>query len=228
MIQLKMFKEYNILCVDDEPINLDIVTEILHNYTIYPAIDAPNALKILDKIEIDLILLDIIMPDTNGFMLCKQIKEDIQISDIPILFITASSKDETILNAFEYGGIDFIKKPLNVIDLQQRVKLHLKQKNTFIINIQYYFDKKESTLYKDNEMVKLSKSEQRLLKLFITNQNKPINPIDISNFIYDDHTKEYNNKTIRNLISKLRNKLPKGLITNYYDQGYIFSLLAKI
>ncbi len=223
-----MFKNYNILCVDDEPINLDIVTEILHNYTVYPAINASNAFSILDKINIDLILLDIMMPNISGFDLCQQIKDNLNIRDIPILFITANEKDETIENAFSYGGVDFIKKPLNVIDLQQRVKLHLKQKNTFIIDTQFYFDKKELILYENCKMVKLPKSEQRLLKLFITNQNKPINPMDISNFIYDDHTKEYNNKTIRNLISKLRNKLPKGLITNYYDQGYIFRLLARI
>jgi len=67
-----MFKEYNILCVDDEPINLDIVTEILHNYTVYPAIDASNTFSILEKIDIDLILLDVMMPNINGFELCNK------------------------------------------------------------------------------------------------------------------------------------------------------------
>ncbi len=220
-----MFKEYNILCVDDESINLDIVTEILHNYTVYLAMDALNAFDILDKISIDLILLDVMMPDINGFELCKRIKEDSRISDIPVIFITANSQDETIYNAFEYGGVDFIKKPLNVIDLQQRVKLHLKQKNTFNIDKQYHFDKKMMVLYKDNILVKLSKSEQRLLKLFIVKINIPINPIDISSYVYEGPTKEYSNKTIRNLISSLRNKLPKNLITNHYNQGYIFRLL---
>ncbi|RLA72463.1 MAG: hypothetical protein DRG78_23825, partial [Epsilonproteobacteria bacterium] len=148
----------------------------------------------------------------------------IRLNDIPILFITANEKDETIVSAFNYGGVDFIKKPLNVIDLQQRVKLHLKQKRTFIINKQYCFDKKTIILYKDKAVVKLSKSEQKLLKLFISKINIPIDPIDISNYIYDNHTKEYNNKTIRNLISNLKNKLPNGLIDNYYSQGYIFNI----
>ena len=219
-----MFKNYNILCVDDKPINLDIVIEMLHNYTVYPAIDAINALDILDKFDIDLILLDIMMPNISGFELCKQIKEDSDFNDIPILFITADHKDETIFNAFEYGGVDFIKKPLNAIDLQQRVKLHLKQNSIFTIDKHFYFDKKTNTLFKDNKIVKLSKSKQKLLKLFITKINIPINPIDISAYIYDDHTKEYNNKTIRNLISSLKNKLPKDLITNSYGQGYIFNI----
>ncbi len=219
-----MFKEYNILCVDDESINLDIVTDILHDYTVYPAIDAQNAFDILDNIEIDLILLDVMMPNTNGFELCQQIKYENDINDVPILFITADSKDETISSAFEYGGVDFIKKPLNMIDLQQRVKFHLKQTFAFKINDQFYFNKKSMILYKDKVIVKLPKNEQKLLKLFINKLNIPINPIDISTYIYDDYTKEYNNKTIRNLISSLRSKLPKNLITNHYDQGYIFSL----
>jgi len=219
-----MFKEYNILCIDDESINLDIVTEILHNYTVYPALDALHAFDILDKIDIDLILLDIIMPNISGFELCKQIKEEDRTKNIPILFITANDKDETILNAFDYGGVDFIKKPLNVIDLQQRVKLHLKQKSTFSIDKEYYFDKRAMTLYKDKIILKLSKSEQKLLKLFIDNINMPINPIDISAYIYDDYTKEYSNKTIRNLISSLKHKLPEGIITNSYGNGYIFNV----
>ncbi|RLA72338.1 MAG: hypothetical protein DRG78_23965 [Epsilonproteobacteria bacterium] len=213
-----MFKEYNILCVDDESINLDIVTEILHYYTVYPAIDALNAFDILDKIDIDLILLDVMMPNTNGFELCKQIKNEDKINDIPILFITADNKDETISSAFEHGGVDFIKKPLSMIDLQQRVKFHLKQNSAFIINDHFYFDKKLMILYKDKTIVKLSKSEQRLLKLFINKKNIPIDPIEISAYIYDDYTKEYSNKTIRNIISSLRGKVPKGLITNHYDQ----------
>ena len=223
MLQFEMFKEYNILCVDDEPINLDIVTEILHNYNVYPAIDASNAFSILDKIDIDLILLDVMMPNTDGFELCRQIKNEDKTTDIPILFITANDKDETIYNAFEYGGVDFIKKPLNVIELQQRVKLHLKQKKFFIIDKQYYFDKKTMMLYKDKTIIKLSKSEQKLLKLFISKINMPIDPIDISAYIYEEHTKEYNNKTIRNLISSLKTKLPKGLIDNSYGNGYIFN-----
>ena len=217
-----MFKNYNILCVDDEPINLDIVREILHNYTVYCAINAKDAFKILDKVDIDLILLDIIMPNINGLELCKQIKQDNKTSDIPILFITANEDDQTICSAFEYGGVDFIKKPLNIIDLQQRVKLHLKQNNIFHIDKQYYFNKNTMILYKEDTIIKLSQSEQKLLKLFINKINTPIDPIDISIYVYDDPTKEYNNKTIRNLISSLKSKLPKNLIQNRYAQGYIF------
>ena len=218
-----MFKEYNILCVDDEPVNLDIVTEILHNYTVYSGIDALNAFDILDKIDIDLILLDVMMPNIDGFELCRQIKDEDKTRDIPILFITANDKDEIILNAFECGGVDFIKKPLNIIDLQQRVKLHLKQKSTFIIDKQYCFDNKTMMLYKDKTIIKLSKSEQKLLKLFISKINIPIDPIDISDYIYDNYEKEYNNKTIRNLISSIKTKLPKGLIDNSYGNGYTFN-----
>ncbi len=219
-----MFKKYNILCVDDEPINLDVVTEILHCYTVYSAIDAENAFNILDKVTIDLILLDIMMPNISGLELCKQIKENNETTGIPILFITAHTNDEIIINAFEYGGVDFIKKPLNVIDLQQRVKLHLRQNKIFTINTQFYIEKKTMTLFKDNTVIKLSKSEQRLLRLFINRINIPINPMDISNYIYNDIPREYNNKTIRNLISSLKNKLPEGLINNYYSQGYLFKI----
>jgi len=176
-----MWEQFNILCVDDEPANLDIVIDILHDYTVYPATNGVDACKVLDKVDIDLILLDIMMPNMTGLDLCKLIKQNPQTNEIPIIFITANHEDKTILNAFEYGGVDFIKKPLNTIDLQQRVKMNLKKKNIFNINSQFYFNKKTMVLYKDKTTVTLSKSEQKLLKFFINNINMHISPIDISN-----------------------------------------------
>jgi len=219
-----MFKNYNILCVDDESINLDIVKEILHNYTVYPVVNATDAFKVLDNVEIDLILLDIMMPDISGFELCKRIKDETATNNIPILFMTTNEEDQTIYNAFEYGGVDFIKKPLNIIELQQRVKLHLKQKTIFQIDQEYSFDQKAMILYRNKQQIQLSKSEKKLLKLFVSKIGIPTSPIDISIYIYNDTTKEYNNKTIRNLISSLKNKLPKGLIKNNYAQGYYLSI----
>lgn len=219
-----MYKKFNVLCVDDESINLDILVRILHDYTSYAVLSALEALEILDTTPIDIIILDIIMPEISGLELCRQIKENPKTTNIPIIFITSNSDDETIISAFEYGGIDFINKPINPINLQQRVKLYLKDKHIFNINKQYYFDTKSSILYKDKSIVKLSASEQKLLKLFCEKINIPIDPIDISHYIFDDYTKEYNNKTIRNLISSLKSKLPNDLIRSIYGQGYIFEI----
>ncbi len=176
------------------------------------------------------------MPKIDGFEVCKQIKNNSKTQNIPILFITSNTKEEAIYNAFEYGGVDYIRKPLNNIELQQRVKLHLnlsqealeKTTSIFTINDEYYWDKETKQLYKNNNIIKLSKSEQSLLELLINKQNIAIDPIDMCNYIYDDYDKEYNNKSIRNLVLSLKNKLPKDIIINIYGKGYMLKLDKKI
>ena len=118
-----------ILIVDDEETNIDILMEILgEDYDIYAATDTQTALEILKEEKIDLLLLDVLMPDINGFELCKLIKGDEDLKDIPVIFITALTDEESIEKAFEVGGNDYITKPFKPKEVIARVKTQLKLK----------------------------------------------------------------------------------------------------
>lgn len=116
-----------ILIVDDEPVNIKILNEILkqdHNIKV-----ATNGHQAILQAQLqpvpDMILLDILMPDMNGFEVCKNLKNQSQTLDIPIIFITSSSEEEDESKGFEAGAVDFIAKPIRPSTVKARVKNHL-------------------------------------------------------------------------------------------------------
>ncbi|QDP01512.1 hybrid sensor histidine kinase/response regulator [Thalassotalea sp. PS06] len=121
-----------ILIVDDEPGNIDLASSVLRpDYRIKAATNATTALKIIKAdSNIDLILLDIMMPNINGFELCRQLKNDQTTADIPIIFLTAKSQVEDITQGFKLGAVDYITKPLQPDVLSARVKTHVQLHQT--------------------------------------------------------------------------------------------------
>jgi len=124
-----MKKCQTILVVDDVKENIDILVELLRGYDLLTAIDAKTALDLIDNEDIDLILLDIIMPEIDGFEVCKIVKENPNTLNIPIIFITAKDNLEDIKKGFKYGAIDYITKPFKPDELISRVQTHLKLRN---------------------------------------------------------------------------------------------------
>ncbi|WP_394174164.1 hybrid sensor histidine kinase/response regulator [Thalassotalea litorea] len=116
-----------ILIVDDEPGNIDLASSILRpTYRTKAATNATTALKIIKAdANIDLILLDVMMPKVNGFELCRQLKRDALTANIPIIFLTAKSQVEDITEGFKLGAVDYITKPLQPDVLSARVKTHV-------------------------------------------------------------------------------------------------------
>ena len=126
---------FRILAVDDESINLLLITGHLKGeYEILTALNGHDALETLDKHEIDLILLDVMMPGMNGFEVCGIIKADERFSDIPVIFLTALNNEDSQLQGLEFGGIDYLTKPINFALLKLRVRNHitLKEKNDLV------------------------------------------------------------------------------------------------
>jgi CheY-like chemotaxis protein len=121
-----MKKNSTILIVDDIKENLDVLLQLLQGYDIIPALDGPTALEIVQNEEIDLILLDIMMPLMNGFEVCKHLKSNPKMATIPIIFLSARSQIEDIQKGFELGAVDYIAKPFEPKELLVRVKNHLK------------------------------------------------------------------------------------------------------
>jgi len=122
-----MIQKKNILIVDDNQINLQVVSSFLkeQNYNIAVALDGFDAIKILKDTQIDLIVMDVMMPQMDGFETCKRIKEEDSLKDIPIIFLTAKTQTKDIIEGFQAGGVDYVTKPFNGEELIMRIKTHL-------------------------------------------------------------------------------------------------------
>jgi diguanylate cyclase (GGDEF)-like protein len=118
-----------ILIVDDTISNLDILSELLENYDVIDATNGKDALEIVDEEDVDLILLDIMMPTMDGYEVCQKLKKSPRTADIPIIFITAKTDEDSIEKAYDIGGSDYITKPFKVKELQARVKRELQIKD---------------------------------------------------------------------------------------------------
>ena len=125
-------EKYKILVVDDERFNLNVLTDILKpSYQIMAANTGPKALIAARSANPpDLILLDILMPEMDGYEVCRQLKTDSATSDIPIMFITAMGEVSEETKGFELGAVDYITKPISPPVLQERVATHLKLRHT--------------------------------------------------------------------------------------------------
>ena len=127
-------KDFTILVTDDNNENLRIVTLILisEGYMLALAQDGESALKIIEENKIDLILLDILMPGSlNGFDVCRRLKNNLKTKHIPVIFLSAKTTTENIVEGFKIGGNDYITKPFNKEELLARVGAHLKRENMF-------------------------------------------------------------------------------------------------
>ena len=118
----------HILIVDDVLPNVQIAKAILQmdGYAVATAESGPEALKHIRQNHVDLILLDIMMPDMDGFDVARTIKEMPTFSDVPIIYLTARNDEESITKGFELGAVDYITKPFRGAELRMRVRTHLK------------------------------------------------------------------------------------------------------
>jgi adenylate cyclase len=116
-----------ILVVDDTPANIQTLTAILkeRGYQISVATNGRQALEVVSKLRPDLILLDVMMPEMDGFEACQKLKASAEWHDIPIIFLTAKTETDDIVRGFELGAVDYVAKPFNTHELLARVNTHL-------------------------------------------------------------------------------------------------------
>lgn len=121
-----MKEEKTVLIIDDIDTNIHTLIELFDGkYDVLASLDAQNALEILNDEDVDVILLDINMPVMDGFEVCQKIKENPKTKDIPIIFITASTNEESIEKAYEVGGVDYITKPFKAREVLSRINNQL-------------------------------------------------------------------------------------------------------
>ncbi len=123
-------EEKTILIVDDEPANLKILGQALSTWNVKVAKDGKTAFEIAQKSLPDIILLDIVLPDINGFEVCKKLKKIEITKNIPVIFITAKDSLDDEVYGLELGAIDYIKKPFNPKLIKNKVENHLEYQST--------------------------------------------------------------------------------------------------
>jgi len=120
-------QNYKILIVDDIPKNIQLAANILQKegYQMAFAQNGESALSQAQSNRFDLILLDVMMPDMDGFAVCEQLRKNSANRDVPLIFVTAKNLTESIVKGFEMGATDYVTKPFNGAELLARVKTHL-------------------------------------------------------------------------------------------------------
>ncbi|HKA18911.1 MAG TPA: response regulator [Blastocatellia bacterium] len=116
-----------ILVVDDTPANIQTLTAILKEkgYQLSVAINGRQALEVIEKVRPDLVLMDVMMPEMDGYEACRQIKASAAWRDLPIIFLSAKTDATDIVHGFELGAVDYVAKPFNAHELLARVNTHL-------------------------------------------------------------------------------------------------------
>ena len=171
-----MSKDSKILIVEDEQhINRLIELVLLTDgyYKIRKAYDGEEALKLIKEDKPDLILMDVMIPEIDGFTLCKIIKNDDYLKSIQVIMLTAKKLEDDILNGFKTGAIDYITKPFSNKILLARINAHLENVNSDIkLYKDVVLDEKSFAVKVNNKAVELTHFEFKLIKLFISNAGK--------------------------------------------------------
>jgi phosphoserine phosphatase RsbU/P len=125
--------EMSVLVVDDAAVNVILLESILAKtgYTVYTADNGPSGRKIALEKKPGIILLDVMMPDEDGFETCRKLKQNALTADIPVIFISAMNDSESIVKGLTVGGLDYIRKPFNREEVLARVKNYLKLHHSY-------------------------------------------------------------------------------------------------
>src|SRR6201999_3863538 len=115
------------LVVDDSPETLRLLTDALDGagMTVMVAMDGAAAMRIVDQITPDIILLDAVMPGMDGFETCRRLKRDAGLSNVPVIFMTGLAETEHIVHGLEAGGVDYVTKPIVIQEMLARIRVHL-------------------------------------------------------------------------------------------------------
>lgn len=166
-----------------------------------------DTLNILDKEKFDIILLDVSLPDGNGFDICKYIKEK---KNTPVIFLTAKDEEKDVVMGFDLGADDYIIKPFRNRELISRIKNVLRRKNNLdnclqIKNIK--INTETGKVYKNEEEINLTKLEYKILVNLFSNKNRLITREEILNDIWDIAGNFVEDNTLTVYIKRIREKI---------------------
>ena len=197
------------------------------NYMTVAAYTYEKAIKILEKYKFDLILLDVNLPDGNGFDLCKHIKSN---SDTPVVFLSANDLEEDALGGFEAGAEDYITKPFSIHILRKKIQVILKRSN-LVENRNIFedgnltIDFETLTATRAGETIAITPNEYKILKLLISNAGNVLTRQVLLDRLWDQDGNFIDEHTLTVNITRLRNKIEDKehkYIKTIYGMGYVW------
>lgn len=224
-------KEFKILLVDDEP---DIIEFLSYNinkegYDVYTANNGKEAINLAKKIKPHLILLDVMMPEMDGIETCEALRQDQNLQNTIIAFLTARGEDYSQIAGFDAGGDDYITKPVKPKVLVSRIKALLKrfkpandndqQDEMVIKQANLIIDRERYVVVKDGDELMLPKKEFELLVLLISKPDRVFTRDEIFNSVWGENI-IVGDRTIDVHIRKLREKIGDNHIKTIKGVGY--------
>lgn len=228
-----------ILIVDDDPEICKLVQDFLanHNYEVKVANNGKQMYKILNRGEVDLVVLDIMMPGEDGLSLCRQLREE---SSLPIIFVSAMGEESDRIIGLEMGADDYLPKPFSNRELLAKIRAVLRRTQDTVVQkkalrniphihfLDWIVDRNKRMLIDpDGVTIPLSTGEYDLLLAFTTNPGRTLNRDQILDITRGREATPYD-RTIDVLVGRLRKKLEKNpkkpkIITTVHGYGYQFA-----
>ncbi len=225
-----MNKEPKILLVDDEQDILEFLSYNLkkEGYTVYTAMNGKEAITLAQNVIPDLIILDVMMPDTDGIETCREIRSIPELKNIMIAFLTARNEDYSQIAGFDVGADDYINKPIKprvlisrIAALLRRCKIAEVDKSEKLNLGGIKIDQERYLVTKDNQEINLPKKEFELLTLLTSKPGKVFTREVILEKVWGDDV-VVGDRTIDVHVRKLREKIGENFIKTIKGIGYKF------
>lgn len=209
-----------LLVEDNEILAKGLIYSLEQNkYQVIHTLNVKDTLKIISTEKIDFAILDVSLPDGNGFDLYRN---NIKEKNISSIFLTAKDEEDNIVKGLELGAEDYITKPFSIKELMARInRIILRNKKNTIIQVQNIkFDMDKMVVYRDNENVELTNLELKILNLLFLNLNKVVKRSEIIDKIWEWTGNDVNDNTITVYLKRIREKIKTDIIITIKGIGY--------
>lgn len=222
-----------VLVVDDEKLIVKGIKYSLEQdgMEVFCAYDGKEALELIKANNYDIVLLDVMLPEMDGYMVCQQVRE---FSDVPIIMLTAKSEDMDKILGLDYGADDYMTKPFNILEVKARIKA-IKRRNRHIVSAEpgtriisgnMVMDRNNRRVYIKGREISLTTKEYDVLELLVTNPNKVYGRDMLLNLIWGyDYPGDA--RTVDVHIRRLREKIETNpsepeYVHTKWGMGYFF------
>lgn len=222
-MHIDLLKTLKILIVEDEQRLSKLLKEAIGEYffSVIIAKDGLEGFKEFKENKPDIIITDIMMPNCDGLQMTSHIRKEDE--DIAIIVLSAYSDKEKLLNAIDLNINKYFIKPFDPDELLEcinKIAINLNKKRKIFLKDGFIFDNNSTSLYKNNNLINLTKREKEFFYLLLKHSNKVVSSEEIKTNLWSESVSD---ERLRTFIKRLRIKTSKQLIENSSGQGYLIS-----
>ena len=222
-----------ILVVEDEESIVDILTQALRRqgYEVHSAQDGDAAIDLASLLKPDIVILDIMLPEMDGWEVCRRLKNSPETAEIPIIMLTARREEKDVVEGLNIGADDYVKKPFSLPELSARIKAILKRTSPTnisaeVVNRALKLYGEEGTVYLREKIIDLSPTEFQILEALVVREGRVVTREELLARIWGLYGGD--TRTVDVHVSRLRHKLddgelPRPVIQSLRGRGYRFS-----